>query len=218
MRATSNRTCYAVLLADIVSSRRRLHVRALLGERLRAVTPRHLRQGLIRLPYAVTAGDEFQALCGAMDEVPALILDLRRRMRPLTLRIGIGIGPVSGRIQAPVNRMEGEAFQFARRAIESLKQGEAQKVEALTAFRSGHSVFDTTANLIYGLHDTLLVKVTGKQWKTIAEYGSKSGVRSTARVLGVNVSTVSRNLKRSSYWQMEYTVRGMRKVIASQFS
>jgi SatD family (SatD) len=207
-----------VLLADIVSSRRRLHVRAVLSERLRAVTPRHLRQGLIRLPYAVTAGDEFQALCGALDEVPALILDLRRRMRPLTLRIGIGIGTLSGRIQAPVNRMEGEAFQFARRAIESLKQGEAQKIEALTAFRSGRSVFDTTANLIYGLHDTLLVRVTGKQWKTIAEYGSKSGVRSTARVLGVNVSTVSRNLKRSSYWQMEYTVRGMRKVIAAQFS
>jgi transposase-like protein len=42
-------------------------------------------------------------------------------------------------------------------------------------------------------------------------------VRSTARVLGVNVSTVSRNLKRSFYWQMEYTVRGMRQVIAGEF-
>ena len=114
--------------------------------------------------------------------------------------------------------MEGEAFQFARRAIESLKQGDARKIDALTAFRSGRPVFDTTANLIYGLHDTLLGKVTQKQWKTIDEYASKSGVRSTARVLGVNVSTVSRNLKRSFYWQMEYTVRGMRQVIASQFS
>jgi len=217
MRATPAKTGHAVLLADIVSSRRR-NVRALLGERLRAVTPRHLRQGLIRLPYAVTAGDEFQVLCGALDEVPALILDLRRRMRPFVLRIGIGIGTVSGKIQAPVNRMEGEAFQFARRAIESLKQGDARKIDALTAFRSGRPVFDTTANLIYGLHDTLLGKVTQKQWKTIDEYGSKSGVRSTARVLGVNVSTVSRNLKRSFYWQMEYTVRGMRQVIAGQFS
>jgi SatD family protein len=218
MRTSARKALSAVLLADIVSSRRRTNVRALLAERLRAVTQRHLRRSLIRLPYAVTAGDEFQVLCGALDEVPELVLDLRRCMRPFALRIGIGIGAVQGKIQIPVNRMEGEAFQFARRAIEALKQGDALKIEALTAFRSNRPVFDTTADLIYGLHDTLLIKVTEKQWKTIDQYTSKGRLETAGRALGVDFTTVSRNLKRSFYWQMEYTVRGMRKVIASQFS
>jgi hypothetical protein len=218
MRTSSRKLLSAVLLADIVSSRRRTNVRALLAEKLRAATQRHLRRGLIRLPYAVTAGDEFQVLCGALDEVPELVLDLRRCMRPFGLRIGIGIGAVQGKIQTPVNRMEGEAFQFARRAIEGLKQGDALKIEALTAFRSNRPVFDTTANLIYGLHDTLLVKVTEKQWKTIDQYTSKGRLETAGHALGVDFTTVSRNLKRSFYWQMEYTVRGMRQVIAGQFS
>lgn len=185
---------------------------------MRTVTQQHLRLGLVRLPYAVTAGDEFQALCGALDEVPALVLDLRRRMRPFMLRIGVGIGNVPGKIEAPVNRMGGEAFQFARRAIESLKQGDQLKIEALTAFRSSRPVFDTTANLIYGLHDTLLVKVTEKQWKTIDQYRSKGRMEAAGHALGVNFTTVSRNLKRSYYWQMKYTIRGMRSLIADQFS
>src|SRR2546429_6210904 len=52
---------------------------------------------------------------------PAVIRDLRAALRPLSLRIGVGFGSVSGRIQAPVNRLGGEAFQSAREAIESIK-------------------------------------------------------------------------------------------------
>src|SRR2546429_4026582 len=90
---------------------------------------------------------------------PAVIRDLRAALRPLSLRIGVGFGSVSGRIQAPVNRLGGEAFQSARKAIENIKTSNLFKFEVLTAFVSPYPHFDNTINLIYGLHDTLVLKI-----------------------------------------------------------
>ena len=158
---------YAVLIADVVASSTRADVRALLGKKLAAASKRHLDQKLIRLPYSVTAGDEFQTVAGELPSLPALLLDLRSLLQPLSLRLGIGIGRISDRIRPPVNRLSGEAFQFARRAIESIKSGRLFKFEVLTAFASRNKDFDSTINLIYGLHDTLVLKITAKQWEAI---------------------------------------------------
>src|SRR5271169_242346 len=102
---------YAVLIADVVGSRARQNLRALLGQRLELASRAHLRGRYIRLPYAITAGDEFQTIVRSYAPLPELIFDLRARLWPLRLRIGIGMGRVPGRLQAPVNRMGGEAFQ-----------------------------------------------------------------------------------------------------------
>ncbi len=228
---------YAVLIADVVASSTRADVRALLGKKLAAASKRHLDQKLIRLPYSVTAGDEFQTVAGELPSLPALLLDLRSSLRPLSLRIGVGIGLISDRIRPPVNRLRGEAFQFARRAIESIKSGRLFKFEVLTAFASRNKDFDSTINLIYGLHDTLVLQITPKQWETIGTIhqgmtatraiqgmtptGSESieGMIAKRSILGrprlgraarrlrLDISTVSRNLKRGYYWQLAETVR-----------
>src|SRR5713101_7714569 len=155
---------YAVLIADVVASSTRADVRALLGKKLAAASKRHLDQKLIRLPYTVTAGDEFQTVTGELPSLPAVILNLRATLWPLSLRVGVGIGSVSDRIQPPVNQLTGEAFHFARRAIESIKEGSLFKFDVLTAFASGKEDFNDTINLIYGLHDTLVLQITAKQW------------------------------------------------------
>src|SRR6266566_3033807 len=184
---------YAVLIADIIASSARRDVRALLGKRLAAASEKHLRQKLIRLPYAVTAGDEFQTITAELPALPALILDLRSALRPLSLRVGIGIGRVSGRIQPPVNQLTGEAFELARRAIESIKEGRLFKFNVLTAFASGNEDFNETINLICGLHDTLVLQITSKQWEAIGAFLSRQTLAPTARRLRVDISTVSRN-------------------------
>ena len=53
---------YGVVIADVLASSARKDVRALLGKKLAAASEKHLREKLIRLPYSVTAGDEFQTL------------------------------------------------------------------------------------------------------------------------------------------------------------
>src|ERR1700674_4909342 len=162
-----NRT-HGVLIADVVESRSHTHLRSTLNEKLRIASMAQLDDKLIRVRYAVTAGDEFQTIAPRVSSIPKLILDLRSRLQPLQLRIGIGIGKIQGSIRPPVNRISGEAFEFARAAINEIK--ESRKYPTLTAFRSYRAEFDEIANLVYGLHDTLLQQVTAKQWGTIATY------------------------------------------------
>ena len=209
-----NRT-HGVLIADVVESRSRPHFRSSLNEKLRIASIAQLDDKLIRVPYAVTAGDEFQTIALRVDSIPKLILDLRRRLQPLQLRIGIGIGAIQGPIRPPVNRISGKAFEFARAAISQIK--ETRKYPTLTAFRSHNSEFDEVANLVYGLHDTLLRQISAKQWETIAVYLIKNRVDHTAKALSIDISTASRNLKRGYFWQIDQTTVVMESVLGRAF-
>src|SRR5215470_4363270 len=196
---------YAVLIADIMASSARKNVRAQLGKQLAAASEKHLKQKLIRFPYTVTAGDEFQTITAELKSVPTVLLDLRAGLWPLSLRIGVGIGKVADRLQPPVNRLTGPAFQFARRGIDSVKAGSLFKFDVLTSFASDNEQFDQTINLLYGLHDTLVSQITTKQWETIRQFLDKPTLEQTARRMKLDVSTVSRNLKRGYYWQLAET-------------
>lgn len=198
---------YAVVIADVLASSLCKNVRALLGKNLAAASEKHLHQKLIRLPYAVTAGDEFQTITAELPSLPALLLDLRAALQPLALRVGIGIGEIADRIQPPVNRLTGEAFHFARRALENVKSGGLFKFEVLTAFASHNEAFNQTINLLYGLHDTLMLQTTAKQWQAIRPFLNQLALEPTAKRLKLDVSTVSRNLKRGHYWQLAETVK-----------
>ncbi|PYT82875.1 MAG: hypothetical protein DMG40_04410 [Acidobacteria bacterium] len=198
---------YAVVIADVLASSARKDLRALLGKKLADASERHLRQKLIRLPYSVTAGDEFQTITAELPSLPALLLDLRATLQPLPLRVGVGIGEVADRIQPPVNRLTGEAFQFARWALEKVKANSLFKFEVLTAFASHNEPFIHTINLLYGLHDTLMLQITAKQWETIRRFLDHPALEQTAKRLKLDVSTVSRNLKRGYYWQLAETVK-----------
>ena len=210
-------TIYGVFIADVLESRARADIRSLLGRKLAAVSKRHLRRNLIHLPYSVTAGDEFQTVTRDLPSIPAVILDLRRALRPLSLRIGVGFGRISDRIQPPVNRLGGEAFQRARRAIENIKTSSLFKFDVLTAFESRNAGFNSTINLIYGLHDTLVLKITEKQWETIEEFLDTPTLEQTAKRLKLDASTVSRNLKRGYYWQLSETVKVAGSLIERTF-
>lgn len=200
-------TFYAVLIADVVESSARRGLRSLLAAKLADASRRHLRRKLIKLPYSVTAGDEFQTVAVGPQCVPALLLDLRRSFRPLSLRIGIGLGGISDRVQAPVNRLGGEAFQRARKAMDRLKAGNLFRFDTLTAFSSRESRFDAAINLLYGLHDTLVLKIRKKQWDAINAFLDQENLEGAARRLRLDTSTVSRNLKRGYYWQLLETAK-----------
>jgi SatD family (SatD) len=211
----SKNKLYGVLIADVVESRSRPHLRSSLNEKLRIASIAQMGDKLVRIPYAVTAGDEFQTIAAHVDSIPKLILDLRRRLRPFQLRIGIGIGAIQGPIRPPVNRIAGQAFEFARAAINEIRK--TRKYPTLTGFHSPRAEFDEIANLVYGLHDTLLRQITAKQWDTIAIYLIKNRVDYTAKALSIDISTASRNLKRGYFWQIEHTTIVMESAIGRAF-
>ena len=208
---------YGVVIADVLASSVRKDLRALLSKKLASASEKHLREKLICLPYSVTAGDEFQTLTAELRSLPTLLLDLRAGLQPLSLRVGIGIGEVSDHIQPPVNHLTGEAFQFARVALENVKKKGLHKFEVLTAFGSRNESFNQTMNLLYGLHDTLVSHITAKQWEAIRRFLDQPALEQTAKQLKVDVSTVSRSLKRGYYWQLAETVRVAGAFIAGTF-
>ncbi|HTV60392.1 MAG TPA: SatD family protein [Verrucomicrobiae bacterium] len=209
---------YGVLLADVVASGRQKRLREILGEALRRASLAHQKKGWIRVPYAITAGDEFQAVVPHLERLPELILDLRRRLRPLNLRLAAGAGAIHGPVRAPVNRMQGEAFVRARQAMDELKSGRLHKYPAFTAFRTGNPILDRSLNLIYGLNDTLLRAATLKQWQAMEAHFQKQSVKGAARALGLDESTVSRRLSRGHYWQIVETAQTVKIVLHSAFS
>jgi hypothetical protein len=207
---------WGVIVSDVVGSSRTQDLRSVLAARLRLVTIAHLQEKRIRLPYAVTAGDEFQTVAGDLRQIPGLLFDLRRRMRPLQLRIGIGIGRISGHLRPPVNQLGGQAFEFARTAIGETKEGRLHSGK-VTRFRSANEEFDLVANLIYNLHDALVGNLSEKQWRTVDAYLAKGRVDLAARSLRINASTASRNLSRSHLWQTLEMMDSMKKIIGSHF-
>lgn len=214
MRTTPS---YAVLTADVIGSRRIKSFRPKRDEKLRSISRLHVRNRLILSSYAVTAWDEFQTILRKPQYLPTVILDLRRLFYPFKLWIAVGVGQVSEAKRRPVNRYAGgEAFERAREAAEQLKAG-SWKYRVFTNFRSGDPRFDTIANTVYHLQDSLVAGITAKQWATINLQMETGRQELTARRLKVDVSTVSRNLKRGHYWQIEETRRAMEEVIPAYF-
>ena len=209
---------YAVVTADIIGSRQIKAFRKKRDEKLRPISALHLRQKLILSDYAVTAWDEFQAILRSPTFLPRLLFDLRRQFYPMQLRIAVGIGKVSEPYKRPVNVFAGgPAFERARHAAEQLKNGRNAKVRVWTAIESGNHMFDVIANTIYHLHDTLLQDISPRQWQAVSAQAVTGNQEATAVQLRVNVSTISRTLRRAHYWQLEETRLALEEVIGGFF-
>jgi SatD family (SatD) len=219
MRASASERVFAVITADVIGSRRIEGFRRKRDQKLRPLSRIHVREKLILSDYAVTAWDEFQAILRNPSMAPRVVLDLRRRFYPMQLWIAVGIGRVSEPHKKPVNLFAGgEAFERARMAADQLKTDKTGKDHRLTSFISGDAMFDLTANTIYRLHDTLLRGVSAKQWETVLAQVSTGSQELAAKKLQVNISTVSRNLRRAHFWETEETCQAMASIIQNYFS
>jgi hypothetical protein len=199
---------YAVITADVVGSRAIAGFRRKRDAKLVPLSQAHVAQNLIVSPYAVTVWDEFEGILAAPYHFPRVVLDLRRKFYPMELRIAIGIGKVSEAKKTPINQFAGgEAFERARRAMERLKEGKASKYRVLTAVESGDRALNLATNTIYQLQDTLVGDVSPKQWETIQTVIRTGSLELTAKKLEVNISTVSRTLRRAHHWQIEETCK-----------
>ena len=113
-------------------------------------------------------------------------------------------------------RSGGEAFERAREAMNTLKP-KRSKTGVLTSFVTGNEMFDLIGNTVYQLHDSLLQSISNKQWKTINVLMETSGQELAAKKLGLNKSTISRNLRRGFWWQIQETQVAMEQIIGAYF-
>jgi hypothetical protein len=208
---------YSVITADVIGSRKVRSFSAQRDARLNALSKLHMDNGLILSHYTVTAWDEFQTILSLPEHTPRVLFDLRRLFSPLGLWIAVGMGEASGVDRQPINKYAGgEAFERARKAADRLRSG-SPKYRIFTCFVTGDQDFDTIANTIYYLQDSLLAGGTEKQWAAINMMEETHSMEYAAQQLGINISTVSRNLKRGYYWQMIDTIDAMERIVKMHF-
>lgn len=168
------------------------------GPRAAAPAPELLREMLIDatraqryqlhwhiLPYKIAGqGNQFTTITANLTMLPWMLLDLRGRLQPFLLRIGVGIGEMKCTIQEPATSLDGQAVQLARQAIKELriphsrqqtkaarghqlagKSGRSRIAAPLTRFCSINYDFDDTANSLYALQDRLVHKMRRSEWK-----------------------------------------------------
>jgi SatD family protein len=204
---------FAVILADVIDSRTIEDFGNTRDVKLRELSIRHRREKRTLSPYTVTAWDEFQVLLQRADQLPRVLLDLRRSFFPIQLRIGVGFGNVVDVDRRPINQYAGgEAFERARKAADTLKQSHS-KYRTITQFETGIPLFDQVANSVYHLADTLLEGLSEKQWRAIQAQMRFGSLSATANHLEIDISTLSRTLRRGHYWQVEETVQSMELII-----
>jgi hypothetical protein len=100
--------------------------------------------------------------------------------------------------------------------MDALKSPRGDKYRRLSRFLTGDEQRDTLLDLIYGLHDSLVQQVTVRQWQTIGAALSLGSQEDVADKLGVQPSTVTRNLKRGHYWQMRETAALVSALLADE--
>lgn len=197
---------WAVIIADVVGSSEVPELRRIRDRTLAGLSRQHLVKHRVLAHYTVTAWNEFQNVLTHPWEVPQVVWDLRLAFFPIELRIGLGIGAIDdvpGPSTAINEASSGECFFRAREAISSMNR-EAGKYPLRTSMRSGDPNLDRTTNLIYMLADSLMSGLTERQKETIRAYDATGSQEMAAERLQVSSeSTVSRNLQRGYYWQLQ---------------
>jgi hypothetical protein len=204
---------YAAITCDIVDSRSIEDFRRKRDQKLRRISRQQVGKKWILSEYAITAWDEFEGILSKPTNVPSVIIDLRRQFHPFELWIGIGFGKVTEPYRKPVNVFAGgEAFERARAAMETLKTRKS-KTGVMTSFVTGNQTLDVISNTIYQLHDSLLQRISPRQWQTINVLAETSALEPAAKRMGRDKSTISRSLRRGFWWQMQQTRTAMERII-----
>lgn len=212
----NTRPLHAVLICDVVGSRSIDEFKRRRDDLLSRLSAEHQKRGLIASRYTITTWDEFQTIVPQAPQVVDVVWELRRDFRPWELKIGIGIGSLDdlpGPHDAINESAMGEAFLRARSALTEMHEA-AHKYRVLTRCSSPGAWIETATNGIYDLMDTLLLDRTDRQWETAIAYENDKRLEVSAQRLGIDESTVSRNLQRGYHWQILEARRRLRELLA----
>lgn len=73
--------------------------------------------------FLITLGDEFQGLLLNGSQALTIVEELKRKMYPIEIRFGIGVGEITTKIdREKALGADGPSYYYARNAIEQLKK------------------------------------------------------------------------------------------------
>lgn len=163
---------YLVLAGDVIGSKQ-LPPGYMAGLPARLDKFSSLEKEHLASPLALDRGDEVQGVLRDPQEAPALLRRLRHDLRPIRLRVGIGVGPLRP-LPVPANpwAIEGEAVLRAREAMTELKETARHR---FTLCRTGQKEDDLLLNTIWQLVDALQQDWSGGQWDAV-QTAARAGI------------------------------------------
>lgn len=174
---------YAVLIADIKDSRQ-------LKERERYEGQLFLKSAVVQInesfsdtieaPFMITKGDEFQGVLKNLSSINNIILQFEHLLYPISLRFGIGYGPIQKMGSKIPIEMDGPAFHRANAALNS-----AKKKKSAVRIDTRDDEFDQWINILYRLIFSIKSRwseTTYKRYWLYKEMGTYKRVAADERV------------------------------------
>ncbi|WP_139903024.1 SatD family protein [Clostridium thermarum] len=195
--------------------------KSLLDKKISNLNKRLLELGIKTItPFRSSRGDEIQCVCGELKNIPVLIRYLRFYCQPFKLRVGLGLGEidyfylnniddevamdyndVTHILEEHYTRlnswdMNGNAFYFARKAIDNLKQNRESNSTCISMKDSNLSVAIQT---IFELMDVIMAEWWESKWNSVQMYDEYGTYEKAARILNLTKQAVQGNCERAKW-------------------
>lgn len=188
---------FVVVIGDMVRSRRlprarRARIQDQL-ERLFLQINRDHKESVVT-PLQFTAGDEFQGVLKTALDLFPVIHRIREATLPVSVRFGIGIGPITTPISKQPQAMDGPAFHRARDALER-----AQEFIGQICLSSGKREGDEVVNAWLDVLSFIRSTWSERRREVIHLYEDFQKLEPVASKLRISVQAVSKHLRVTGY-------------------
>jgi len=210
---------YIAIIGDIVNSKKiadRCKVQKQLAETLNIVNQKYKDD--IASKFMITLGDEFQGLLKCGRNTINIIQEIERKLHPIKIRFGIGIGKIS----TPINPdmplgADGPAYHNARRMIDELKKLEKKNMTSAGNIRiciDKLKELEILINSILSLCSVLKSKWTNRQAEIIYDFlEHKDSQTNTAKRLGIAQSSVNKVLSAANFYTYKNSLETIAKIL-----
>lgn len=195
---------YIVITGDVIASKKHNNFIELFTDSIKEIK---YPDSLIH-PFKIAKGDEMQAIFNSDLNISVFLRKLRNYIRPLKIRIGIGMGSIEDDNNIISWKSSGSAFEYSRDALEMIDQDRKFK----TMFKSDLKI-DELTNTIFLLLDSIEFSWSVTEWDAVHINESKKLNNSIKE----QDSSIEKFLKTAHFEEICYAERKLDLLIKSYF-
>ncbi|HHZ01445.1 MAG TPA: hypothetical protein GX396_00710 [Tissierellia bacterium] len=212
---------YIAVIGDIRDSKKlqqRSEVQKKLKSILEEVNNKYYKD--IASKFMITLGDEFQGLLCNGSNTMDIIFEIERKMHPVKIRFGIGIGTITTEInkEMPIGA-DGPGYYNARKAINFLKDNEKRKQTNTADIRieaeGSNEEMTVMINTILSLLTVIKNSWTERQreiiWDILKHQDNQSDV---AKRFNIKQPAVQKSLSKGNYYAYKDALDTIKRALA----
>lgn len=209
---------YLAIIGDIKKSRQleeRKKVQVQLNDVLTQINQKYKEQ--IASKFLITLGDEFQGLLLNGSQALTIVEELKRKMYPIEIRFGIGVGEITTKIdREKALGADGPSYYYARNAIEQLKKNEnrSKRISADIRIEMSDESRGILLNTIFELLKALEDTWTDRQREIIQDMlQHQDGQKNVADRFGIYQSAVQKVMVAGNYYTYENALENVQMTL-----